>query len=136
MAPREQGPQGVVTIMAGNDAGKEYFLRNEVTVVGRGLDCDLVPGDRCQPDVRGLFTTDLCDSQRNPYNDVREYGRHLPTQTFALYRAAPSPEVSCRLPMPRQVPPLDPTALPDTSKLPPGVQERIDRVTSHIKTSR
>ena len=27
MAPREQGPQGVVTILAGNDAGKEYPAR-------------------------------------------------------------------------------------------------------------
>ena len=46
LGPREEvGPQGVVTITAGNDMGKEFFLRGEVTTVGRGLDCDVVLND-------------------------------------------------------------------------------------------
>ncbi|MEC8025702.1 MAG: FHA domain-containing protein [Myxococcota bacterium] len=45
LKPRLEGPQGVITVLEGNDAGKEYFLRGEATVVGRGLDCDLVLND-------------------------------------------------------------------------------------------
>jgi tetratricopeptide (TPR) repeat protein len=45
LQPRTAGPQGVITILEGNDAGKEYFLRGEATIVGRGLDCDLVLND-------------------------------------------------------------------------------------------
>ncbi len=45
LAPRQEGPVGVVTITAGPDSGKEFFLRGESTVVGRGLDCDLVLND-------------------------------------------------------------------------------------------
>ena len=45
LAPRKEGPVGVVTIEAGPDSGKEFFLRSESTTVGRGLDCDLVLND-------------------------------------------------------------------------------------------
>ena len=94
----DAGPQGVVTIIRGNDAGKEYFLRSDVTMVGRGLDCDLVLNDpsvsrkhfRIERRLADYFLVDLGSGNGTKLNGVRvadqklEEGHTMEVGTTAL----------------------------------------------------